>query len=92
MKKYRICFEIEGLAEDENGKPYPGGLCLTLGEDTDPEATPEEYAALMECVNISAVLAIAMLDGLYTPADCRLISPEEYDRKYGEGEDTYGKL
>ena len=57
MKKYRICFEIEGLAEDEIGNPYPGGLCLTLGEDTDPEATPEEY-----------------------------------DRKYGEGEDTYGKL
>lgn len=92
MKKYRICFEIEGLAEDEIGNPYPGGLCLTLGEDTDPEATPEEYAELVDHISIEGVLKVAMLDGLYTPADCRLISLEEYDRKYGEGEYTYGKL
>ena len=92
MKKYRICCEIEGLAEDENGNPCPGGLCLTLGEDTDPEATPEEYAELVDRISIEGVLKAAMLDGLYTPADCRLISPEEYDQKYGEGEDTYGKL
>lgn len=92
MKKYRICFEIEGLAEDEIGNPYPGGLCLTLGEDTDPEATPEEYAELVDHISIEGVLKAAMLDGLYTAADCRLISPEEYNRKYGEGEDTYGNL
>lgn len=84
MKKIRICLEIGGLAEDENGNPCPGGLCVTFGEDTDPEPTAEEYAGLMESVGIEGVLKTAMLDGLYTAADCRLISPEEYDRKYGE--------
>ena len=43
MKKIRICLEIEGLSEDENGNPCPGGLFVTLGEDTDPEPTAEEY-------------------------------------------------
>lgn len=86
MKKIRICLEIQGLAEDENGNPCPGGLFVTLGEDTDPEPTAEEYAELMEAVSIDAVLKAAMLDGLYTAADCRLIPPEEYDRKYGEDE------
>ena len=85
-KKIRICLEIQGLTEDENGNPCPGGLCVTLGEDTDPEPTAEEYAELMEAVSIDAVLKAAMLDGLYTAADCRLIPPEEYDRKYGEDE------
>ena len=47
MKKIRICLEIQGLAEDENGNPCPGGLYVTLGEDTDPEPTAEEYAELM---------------------------------------------
>lgn len=84
MKKIRICLEIQGLAEDENGNSCPGGLCVTFGEDTDPEPTAEEYAGLMESVGIEGVLKTAMLDGLYTTADCRLIPPEEYDRKYGE--------
>ena len=26
------------------------------------------------------------LDKQYTPADCRLMMPEEYDREYGEDE------
>lgn len=81
----------KALKKELNGQKRRG-LCLTLGEDTDPEATPEEYAELVDQISIEDVLKAAMLDGLYTPADCRLISPEEYDRKYGEGEDTYGKL
>ena len=86
MKEIRICLEIQGLAEDENGNPCPGGLCLTLGEDTDPEPTAAEYAELMEVVSIDAVLQAAMLNGLYTAADCRLIPPEEYDREHGGDE------
>ena len=56
----------------------------SVGEDTDPEPTAAEYAELMEQVSVEAVLKAAMLDGLYTAADCRLIPPEEYDQKYGE--------
>ena len=84
MKKTRICLEIQGLVKDKNGNPYPGGLCLTLGENADPEPTAAEYAELVDQISIEGVLKAAMLDGLYTPADCRLITPEEYDREYGE--------
>lgn len=91
MKKIRICLEIQGIAEDENGNPCPGGLCLTIGEDSDPELTAAEFAELMGQFSVETVLKAAMLDGIYTAADCRLISPEEYDRKYGE-DGAYGKL
>ena len=47
-KEIRICLEIQGLVEDENGKPCPGGLCVTLVEDTDPEPTAEEYAGIVK--------------------------------------------
>ena len=91
MKKIRIFLEIQGAAEDENGNPICAGLCMTLGEDSDPEPTAAEYAELMEQLSVEAVLKAAMLDGIYAAADCRLISPEEYDRKYGE-DGAYGKL
>nr|DAZ27254.1 MAG TPA: hypothetical protein [Caudoviricetes sp.] len=87
MKKVRICMEIQGLAWDENGAPCPGGVCLTLGDDDAEEITGEEYRQLMETVSIPGVLAAALLDGLYKPEDCRLISPKEYDLKYGEEKD-----
>lgn len=78
-------FEADG--PDENGFaccPYCGKFIENGSEDTDPEPTAAEYAELMESVGIEGVLKTAMLDGLYTTADCRLIPPEEYDRKYGE--------
>ena len=74
MKKIRICLEIQGIAEDENGEPCPAGLCMMLDEDSD-----------------EVKLKAAMPGGIYTAADYRLITPEEYDRKYEE-DGAYGKL
>lgn len=88
MKKVRICMEIQGLAQDETGAPCPGGVCLTLGDDDAEEITGEEYRQMMEAVSIPGVLKAAMLDGLYQPEDCRLITLEEYDLKYGEKNDA----
>ena len=88
MKKVRICMEIQGLAQDEKGAPCPGGVCLTLGDDDAEEITGEEYRQMMEWISIPGVLKAAMLDGLYEPEDCRLITPEEYDLKYGEENDA----
>lgn len=82
MKKMRICLEINGLAEDENGNPCPGGVCLTLGGDCEEELTGEEYQRIMEQIDIQGVLRFTCLDEMYSADDCRLISPEEYDRKY----------
>ena len=83
MKKVRICLEINGLAEDEDGNPRPGGVCLTLGEDCEEELTGEEYQRIMEQLDVEGVLRFGCLDEAFSADDCRLISPEEYDRKYG---------
>ena len=48
--------------------------------------TGAEYETFLQQVKIEEVLRLACLDKLYTPADCRLITPDEYDRKYGEDE------
>ena len=84
MKKLRICLEVPGLAEDENGQPCPGGVCLTLGDDNAEEITGEAYRNLMKEINIAGILRMACLDGFCRPEDCRLLTPEEYDEKYGE--------
>lgn len=84
MKKIRICMEIQGLGQDENGLPCPAGVELTLGDEDAEEITGEEYRKLMEKFNIQDILGMTWLDAHYKPEDCRLISPEEYDRKYGE--------
>lgn len=84
MKKLRICLEVPGLAEDESGEPCPGGVCLTIGDDNAEEITGDAYLSLMKEINIAEVLKMACLDGLCKPEDCRLLTPGEYDEKYGE--------
>lgn len=88
MKKIRICMEIQGVCQDENGEPCPGGVALTLGDEGAEEITGEEYRKLMENFSIPGILSAVFLDGIYKPEDCRLITPEEFDRKYGEERDA----
>lgn len=77
---------MQGLGEDEFGTPCPAGVCLQFGDDGAEEMTGEEYRDYIQQVKVEHVLAVAMLDHQFTPADCRLITPEEYDRKYGGGD------
>lgn len=84
MKKIRVCLEVQGLGEDDFGTPCPAGVCLTLGDEDAEEMTAAEYETFLPQVKIEEVLRLVCLDKLYTPADCRLITPDEYDRKYGE--------
>ena len=84
MKKIRLCLEVQGLGQDDFGTPCPAGVCLTLGHEDAEEMTGAEYETFLQQVKIEEVLRLVCLDKLYTPADCRLITPEEYDRKYGE--------
>ena len=83
MKKLRICLEIQGLAENENGEPRPAGLCIELGEVPD-EGFKEKYARLMKSISVEDVLRFTHFDEQFTAADCRFITPEEYDEKYGD--------
>lgn len=88
MHLLRICLEAYGIAEDEQGNPRPAGICLEI-EYTGGEAiSPERYKEIMDRVSIPEVLEAASLDSFVSPEDCRMITPEEYDERYGEADDV----
>lgn len=78
--KLRIFFEINGLAEDEHGDPAPAGLAMTLGE-TEKQI---DYQEFVQNISINSVLKLACLNNTVNPEDVRIITPEEYDEKYGD--------
>lgn len=84
MALLRVCLEIQGLARDADGNPCPGGLCISLGEAPDDEASAELIQKLMDQVDVSAILRATPLEGFVKPSDCRVITPEEFDEKYGD--------
>lgn len=83
MKDLRFCLEVHGLAVDEDGQPAPAGLNLVVGQCED-ERHNELYTKMVKNADIPAILKLAMLDRNVRAEDCRIISPEEYDEKYGD--------
>ena len=81
MANLRMCFEIQGLARDENGEPCTSGFQIVL-EGVTQEI---EYEVLAQNISIPGVLKCAFLSEIVKPEDVRIITPEEYDRLYGEG-------
>ena len=82
MQKVRICFEIDGIAEDEQGNPCPAGAQITLGESP----LNIDYHELTKDINIPGCLKIMHLDTIVKPENVRIITPEEYDERYGDEE------
>ena len=83
MRKLRLCFEIDGLGIDEKGDPCPAVLEISFGE-IDKELKYEDF---VKSVNIQGLLEILIPDGLQEQIkseNARIISPEEYDQKYGD--------
>lgn len=80
MSKLRICFEVNGLATDENGTPSPAGLQLDFG---DILLESVNYEKLTADIDIQKMLEISFLGKHIDPKDVRVITPEEYDLKYG---------
>ena len=78
MYKVRACFEIAGMAADENGNPAPAGLQITLGESV--KEWP--YEDLIANIDIEKVAATVHVD----PSRLTIITPEEYDERYGDKE------
>lgn len=83
----RICVEIQGIAEDENGNPCPAGACVELdgvaGKDTSYDEIIKE---LSKELSPEGLLRLFYLKGIVSADDIRLISPEEYDEKYRNSE------
>lgn len=44
----------------------------------------EKYARLMKSISVEDVLRFIHFDEQFTASDCRFITPEEYDEKYGD--------
>lgn len=84
MYEIRICMEVNGLAEDENGNACPAGVCVSIGYNGEKELNDKEYRKFMEQVSIQGVLKQTGLYGFVNPEDCRLITPKEYDELYGD--------
>ena len=80
MYRVRICMEVEGLSKDEQGNPAPAGLELDLGESKGEIP----YEELTEGLNIPALLKVTFLDRFAKPEDVRIITPEDYDERYGD--------
>lgn len=81
MSRLRFCFEIDRIAEDENGKPCPAGLQIDLGECSKDVA----YEELTKDVNIPALLKFICFEDVPASA-VRIITPEDYDERYGDDE------
>ena len=79
MNKVIIYFEIDGLGVDENDNPCPAGMKIEWGETKDPIS----YNELTKNLDIPAILKIFWLQKMINPEDVHVISPEEYEAKYG---------
>lgn len=79
MKEVRICLEVCGIAENENGMPCPAGLQISVGE-TEKEI---DYAEMVKDIDIPRILKMTFLEGHVKPEDVKVITPEEYDERYG---------
>lgn len=87
MKKVRVCFEVQGMTEDEHGNPAPAGMQFTVGEVTDEKyATIDYFGTLggVKALDLLCELGFKSLASAHIESDFRLISPEEYDREYGD--------
>lgn len=74
----RVCFEL--LTRDENGNiDSTFGLDINMGENEKVT----NYQLLTALLDRKKVLRTACLDGIVRPEDIKIITPEEYDKKYG---------
>lgn len=78
MYKVRACFEVAGMATDENGNPAPAGLQIQLGEALN-EWPYEDLIARLDLNKVAAAIHV-------DPAAITVITPQEYDERYGDEE------
>lgn len=81
MYKMRVCFEIAasaGLAHDDQGNPGPVGAQVIIGESL----TEFPYERLTKGVKLEAIAAALDVD----PEEITIITPAEYDERYGDKE------
>ena len=78
MHKANIYLEIAGMAQDDQGNPKPVGVKISIGKSL--EEIP--YDDLTHNLNINAIAKTVNVK----PEDITIITPEEYDERYGDKE------
>lgn len=80
MYKVRACFEIADVTCNESGQLVPMcyGVQIQIGESVNEWP----YEDLIAHVDINNVAALVHAD----PAAITIITPEEYDERYGDKE------
>lgn len=82
MKELRICFEVSVV---DNGEPCTFGMQVSLGETSKTV----DYEKLTKAVDVDKLISLACLDSIgVTKDDVKFITPDMYDRLYGEDGDT----
>lgn len=81
MANFKLFFEINGIAEDENGNPCAAAMSVDLGA----QITDVDYWTVANSVDFSKLAGIFPLANV-TAEDMRVISPEEYAQRYGDGD------
>ena len=82
-KTLRLCLEI--TAPNTDNQLVPLGVSMNLGEVPE-EGFQERYELLLQRIKPIELLAMAGLglEETIREEDCKIISPEEYDQKYGD--------
>ena len=80
MSELTIYLKIFGLAEDEDGNDAYAGVKIGLGEVS--KLPP--YDEIARSIKKEALPNLICMQGLVKPEDIVIITPEEYERDYGD--------
>lgn len=82
MKELKIYFRVKNLCEDDDGNPCDGSMVMNLGEQKEDI----DYNKVAGALNKEILLEWVGLKNFFTVDDFEIITPEEYEREFGEGE------
>ena len=83
-QEVKLYFEIDRIGFDEDGSECSAGMCLSMeGEGY----FPDDYEELRKLVHIDGLLRMIGMEGAVSEDMVRIITPEEYARKYGDEDD-----
>lgn len=81
MANFKLYLEVSGIAEDEYGNPCTASMTIDFGA----EVSGADYWTVANSVDFSKLAGIFPLANV-TAEDIRVISPEEYAQRYGDGD------
>ena len=85
MEDVSLYFKVFGLGEDENKKLCYAGMKINMGKAVPGVTYADVQKKLLGVPNWQEqILELASLNTIFDPKDISLITPEEYERDYGE--------